>query len=180
MITEFELVSSFGTDSGLTLVGDTLFGTARDRLTPDGIIFSVSTSGDNFRVIHEFAEPTMGRWPTGKLEHYNGRLYGATTIGGFANSGTVFSFGLAEEDFDVLHEFGGFPDDGNRPGAGVTISNGILYGTAAEGGNSNRGIVYSLVVPEPSTTFPSLLVIVAGCCFGLDPYRRSGTQPNVA
>lgn len=57
----------------------------------------------------------------------------------------VASFALAThaQTFSVIHDFLGNAVDGGAPWAGVTLKNGVLYGTTNQGGN-NCGTIYQI------------------------------------
>jgi uncharacterized repeat protein (TIGR03803 family) len=42
-------------------------------------------------------------------------------------------------------------NNGLGPTAGLILSDGILYGTTADGGANNDGTVFSLAIPEPTS-----------------------------
>lgn len=78
----------------------------------------------------------------------NGNLYGTTYAGGGQRSGTVFemipngSGGWTER---VLHNFGVGPMDGKAPQAPLVFDgSGNLYGTTADGGTNNVGVVFEM------------------------------------
>ena len=74
---------SSGGSASLIAVKGTLFGT-----TPSGgafhagIVFSISTNGEKFRVLHNFGKGSDGAYPSAGLIAVNGMLYGATGNGG--------------------------------------------------------------------------------------------------
>jgi uncharacterized repeat protein (TIGR03803 family) len=78
----------------------------------------------------------------------DGNFYGATQMGGENNQGTVFKF-TPSGTLTTMHSFNGL--DGSEPWAApIQTTNGILYGTTAEGGSSDPpcengcGTIYSL------------------------------------
>jgi uncharacterized repeat protein (TIGR03803 family) len=72
-----------------------------------------------------------------------GNLYGTTQNGGVYGQGVVFELDSAGNQL-VLYSFQGAPD-GSQPWAGVTRDRaGNLYGTTANGGAANAGIVFQL------------------------------------
>jgi uncharacterized repeat protein (TIGR03803 family) len=82
--------------SGLTLVGNTLWGTTvagGDQHCNCGTIFSLSTTGGHYQVRHSFLG-TDGSSPYGTLVPQDGALYGTTTAGGpvKGGAGVVFRF----------------------------------------------------------------------------------------
>jgi len=82
-----------------------------------------------------------------------GNLYGTTYGGGASEAGTVFELSPEKSDAwseTVLYSFGGAPNDGSLPHAGLIMDNaGNLYGTTYGGGASNDGTVFELS-PEKS------------------------------
>jgi uncharacterized repeat protein (TIGR03803 family) len=82
-----------------------------------------------------------------------GNLYGTTYGGGANNVGTVFKLSPEKSGTwteTVLHGFGGAPNDGSLPRAGLIIDKqGNLYGTTESGGANNAGTVFELS-PEKS------------------------------
>jgi uncharacterized repeat protein (TIGR03803 family) len=90
-----------------------------------------------------------GSSPSGGLTlDTSGDLYGTTTLGGEANSGTVFELirgNSGEWNRSTLYTFGGPPTDGANPSASVTLgSSGSLYGATSGGGNG-YGTVFEIV-----------------------------------
>ncbi|MGC2476967.1 MAG: choice-of-anchor tandem repeat GloVer-containing protein [Candidatus Sulfotelmatobacter sp.] len=83
-----------------------------------------------------------------------GNLYAAAELGAIDGMGSVFMLSPTQSGpwtETVLHRFNfQFPDgeDGERPFAGVIISNGKLFGTTSEGGIHNDGIVFE-IMPSP-------------------------------
>lgn len=84
--------------SGLTLVGDVLYGTTfTGGSGNDGTIFSLSTAGSDYTLLHDF-QGSDGIGPDGSLFAQSGTLYGATLLGGTSGgagqqaTGVVFSF----------------------------------------------------------------------------------------
>ena len=143
---------------GLILSGDTLYGTASAGGTGgNGIVFSVSTNGGNFTVLHSFtpmdaltATNTDGAMPLGGLVLSGNTLYGTTVAGGAGGRGTIFSIQTNGLAFSVLHHFAptdpvtGTNADGASPCAALTVSSNVLYGTASAGGTGAAGTVFSV------------------------------------
>jgi uncharacterized repeat protein (TIGR03803 family) len=103
-----------------------------------GTVFSVTTTGKE-KVIHRFGNSAGAYWPLAGLTTLNGQLYGTTTIGGggdgcVSDDGCGAVYGLTiDGKFRSLHAFRG-GSDGGTPQAGLTVLNGILYGTTEYGG----------------------------------------------
>lgn len=110
-------------------------------------------------MLYRFLGGTDGGTPVGKLFiDPNGVIYGTTSVGGVPGvgqsglgCGTVFSLippqGTMQKWTEkILYRFTGGAD-GCAPNGGVIADpNGVLYGTAASGGNG-QGVVYKLVPP---------------------------------
>jgi uncharacterized repeat protein (TIGR03803 family) len=108
----------------------------------------------NTSVLHSFAGGSDGAASYGTLLSYNGALYGTTANGGSGgNLGTVFRIDPDGSNYTVLHAFQGIccGKDGSFPHSGLTlnVTDGMLYGTTINGGNSSdNGTVFKI---NPST-----------------------------
>ncbi len=115
-----------------------------------GTVFSVNPSTGQETVLYKFKGPYDAWFPIGNLAHLNGTLYGATYGGGIGpnGGGAVFSMKLDGSEETILHSFSGGAKDGSTPEAGVTLSNGIIYGTTGFGGGGDCtngcGTIYSI------------------------------------
>ncbi len=157
----YTLTNADGMDpSGvLALSGNTLFGFCSGGGTyGNGTVFSVTTTGSNFTVLHTFpllltnmlyGSPTVnndGAWPSG-LVLGDDVLYGTAKIGGTNGSGTVFRL-TTNGDFVPLHSFtSGYlvnGADGANPSGGLFFTNNTLYGTASGGGANGAGVVFAM------------------------------------
>jgi uncharacterized repeat protein (TIGR03803 family) len=101
-------------------------------------------------VLHSFQGGTDGSFPAAGLIYANGQFYGTTELGGgqkcldsTAGCGTVFQLDPATGVETTLYPFGDDGLDGELVLAGITLVNGVLYGTTAEGGSSQVGNFYS-------------------------------------
>jgi uncharacterized repeat protein (TIGR03803 family) len=128
-------------------------------------------------ILTTFNGAPSGARPAGNLVFdADGNLYGTTTAGG-SGDGTVFELippAKAEPPWTLktIFQFGG--TNGTEPYAGPLIdSAGNLYGTAAEGGKSNDGLVYRLNKPAAgkSTWTETILADFSG---------KDGTYPFAA
>lgn len=134
--------------AGLVAINDTLYGTT---LAGYGAVYSVTTSGSE-RVLYEFrGQPGEPALPFAGLTVVGGKLYGTTYAGGTDAScsydgavgcGTVFSVTTGGKE-RVLHSFGS-GSDGEQPKAGLTILNGVLYGTTTAGGTNGLGTIFRM------------------------------------
>ena len=210
-------------DSAGNLYGSVSYGGAHD----DGIVFELkcleqSTSGSctaystTDTILYTFgaaADDANGAAPlAGLIMDSAGNLYGTTVRGGSSSNcnvggeaigcGTVFKLSPPTTgntwSETVLHSFGGSPDDGAAPYAGlVRDSSGNLYGTTLAGGSSsncNIGLgegcgtafkldasgnvtAYSFTGPTTAGSLPAggLVVGSGGNLYGTTAYGGSGT-----
>ncbi len=158
--------------TGLTLVGSTLFGTtSQGGSANDGTVFSIDTDGSGFDVAHSFAGGTIdGSRPVAGLTLVGSTLYGTTRVGGSANDGTVFSISTDGSGYTVLHSLILANGDGQHPDAGLTLVGSTLYGTTVDGGSVNAGTVFSISTDGSGyTVLHSFLPPGFGAPDGWDP-----------
>jgi uncharacterized repeat protein (TIGR03803 family) len=133
----------------LILSGNALYGTTINGGSSGvGTVFAVNTNGTGFATLHSF------NWNDGGYPHTAilscNRLYGTTGGGGFSGNGTVFAVNTNGTGFVTLHNFSDVLGatytnrTGANPFAGLILSGDTLYGTAAAGGSSGRGTMFSL------------------------------------
>ena len=144
-------INAMGPVAGLTLSGNTLYGTAGGGAYGDGTVFSVPVSGGNPTVLASF-NGSNGYWPQAGLTLIGNTLYGTTNYGGANNDGTVFSVPISGGNPTVLASFNG--SNGQNPQAGLTLSSdgNTLYGTTESGGANNDGTVFSVPVSGGNPT----------------------------
>jgi uncharacterized repeat protein (TIGR03803 family) len=107
-----------------------------------GIVYKLSTTGVE-TVLHKFTGQPDGGQPQGGLVLVKGLLYGVTTMGGTANSGTLFSINPTSGKETVLHSFTNDPDGANPQQVTlIADTTGALYGTTAGGGAHGYGTVF--------------------------------------
>jgi uncharacterized repeat protein (TIGR03803 family) len=133
------------TSANGTLYGTTYYGGSAGA----GTVFSVTSAGAE-KVLHSFAGGSYdGSLPLGSLIYVNKMLYGTTSSGGTNGEGTVFEVSPSGSNYTVLHSFQGSAD-GAYPFAGLTESNGVLYGTTQQGGAHNLGTVFAITTASGS------------------------------
>ncbi len=134
----------------LTLAGSKLYGmTQGGGANGQGTVFSMSTDGTGFALLHSFANnATDAGNPFGNSLTLSGsKLYGMTQAGGDNPNGAVgaaFSMNLDGSDYAILHFFAGGTTDGSSPYGNLTLSGSTLYGLTALGGANNLGTMFSM------------------------------------
>jgi uncharacterized repeat protein (TIGR03803 family) len=181
--------------AGLINVNGTLYGTTESGgADGHGTVFAITTSGAE-TVLHSFGgQAGDGASPHAGLINVKGTLYGTTESGGADGYGTVFAITTNGAE-TVLHSFGGKPDDGAYPVAGLLNVKGTLYGTTEKGGAHCRptrgcGTVFAVTTSGKETVLYSFkgsgdgrnpiggLISVDGMLYGTTrrgPNRRGGT-----
>ena len=162
MLTSFNSTNGAYPVGGLTLIGNTLYGTTDDggNLSleggiGDGTVYSLPVSGGSPTVMAMF-NGNNGAQPHGALTLIGNCLYGATYQGGNLSlnygygDGVVFSIPVSGGSLTVLASFDG--SDGSQPCASLTLSDNTLYGTTEEGGANGDGTVFSIPVSGGSPT----------------------------
>jgi hypothetical protein len=114
-----------------TLYGLTYEGT---NGTPGGI-FSLTTSGANFVLLHSCSFSDCWQ-PATLLPPYGGVLYGASALFGPENNGEIFSINTDGSGFGIVWAFTG-GSDGANPTTLARTASGALFGMAADGPNDD-------------------------------------------
>ncbi|MFC1668524.1 choice-of-anchor tandem repeat GloVer-containing protein, partial [Chlamydiota bacterium] len=150
----------------LTIFGNTLYGTTAyggDYGYNGGTVFSITTSGTDFTLLHEFSGSVDdGKWPLGSLTFSDGKIYGMTYEGGDNTLGVIFSMDIDGTNYTNLHEFAGGVNDGQYPEQSNQVVVGTtLYGMTWGGGDNDLGVIFkydfSPPIPEPTTIILLLL-----------------------
>ncbi len=142
---------------GLVQIGNGLYGTTTyGGVNGNGTIFGIYANGAGFSVLHAFSEMDTnlansdGANPECTLAALNNRLYGTAIYGGVFGAGSVYSVAIDGTGFETLHSFAAVDNttdanaEGANPEAGLALTNGVLFGTASEGGTNAAGTVFSL------------------------------------
>jgi len=127
----------------LTMSGKTLFGmTNAGGANDSGCIFSVDTTGINYKDIFDFTM-SKGTYPQeGSLKMAGHKLYGMTFSGGANDSGVVFSVDTDGTAFKVLLNFNG--SNGAQPIGSLVLNGTKLFGMTYTGGANNYGNVFTI------------------------------------
>lgn len=96
-------------------------------------------------VLHDFNNIAAdGATPLGGLVLSGNILYGMTSQGGSGKAGTIFKMDVDGENYSILHEFTGGPDDGGSPKGSLLLSGTTLFGMTEYGGDSNDGTIFRI------------------------------------
>jgi len=182
------VLMSFGGSNGATPLGNlvvrdgkfygTTYGGGSNQV---GTVFEVNAYGGG-KTIADLNASTDGGFPKAGLVSLHGTLYGTTSLGGAYDKGTVFAIG-PDDKLLVIYSFTGhFHEDGAYPYSGLTVMNGLLYGTTKGGGSSGNGTVFEVSTvgkervlhsfgPRPAAIHPyGALVAAGGALYGTTAY----------
>jgi hypothetical protein len=170
-------------NQGLLSAGGRLFGVSfNGGAHAMGAVFELSppaAAGGAWTeaIIHSFAGGNDGAFPSSELAIDSaGNVYGATTLGGAVNDGTVYRLHRPVQSGSrwaesVLHAFSG--PDGSLPAGRLAVGpGGVLYGTSASGGDFSSGTVFQLA-PPPSPGSPWTETVLYSFTGG-----RDGDEPS--
>jgi uncharacterized repeat protein (TIGR03803 family) len=127
-----------------------LYGTTQiGGLNGGGVIYSFNTTTNVYTSVYDFTQAT-GRFPLAEpVLASNGSLYGTTSAGGVNNLGVIYSYDPVTDIY--TDRFNLVSGTGSSPFARMIVgSNGLLYGTANQGGPSNAGVVFSFNITTNS------------------------------
>lgn len=147
----------FGPDGAL--YGTTQGGGANGQ----GVVFTMSRDGSDYRVLFHFAFATGGGPRGHLLQGADGAFYSTTQIGGAGGEGVVYKIQPDGTGYAVLHHFGIGPT-GSDCDTGLTLgSDGVLYGVTSSGGTAQRGTVFRINVDGSGfATLHSFLGMASG------------------
>jgi uncharacterized repeat protein (TIGR03803 family) len=140
-----------------------LYGAVVQSGTGYGEVFSISTGGKGFKVLHDFSgDNADGGYPYGGplLLANNGNFYGTAAEGGPDGYGEVYEISSGGK-FSVVAPFTGINGaDSSTPL--IQNTNGTIYGDAKEGGETtNTGTFFKLTGVAGLKPFVSLLPATA-------------------
>jgi uncharacterized repeat protein (TIGR03803 family) len=142
--------------TGLTAIGDTIYGTssaggnfnAGCNSFGCGTVFAIDPKTGAKRTLHAFNGGSDGWLPYAGVTAAGTTLFGTTGAGGATTCsqgcGTVFSIDAKTGAEQVLYSFQG-GSDGELPVAGLLYAGGTLYGATEFGGDAaNDGTVFAI------------------------------------
>ena len=169
----FQPVYSFKTPTGarpeapLIAVNGMLYGTTSlGGAYGKGTVFRFDTATHQMLVLHNFNGADGATPHAGLVLARDGYLYGTTSEGGhfdfnacegsdcFTPSGTIFRIEPTMNRFQVIHTFNG-RNGSNSQSRLIEGLDGSLYGTTAEGGSANSGVVFRLVFARVDEITPT-------------------------
>ena len=142
--------------AGLARNGDALFGIAAGGGDPgSGTIYTINIDGTGFTNIYDFSVVDNqglnhdGANPDASLVLAGDTLYGTTSEGGSAGTGTIFKINTDGSGFTSLYSFTAVDinrenNDGAFPTTRLVVSGRTLYGTASQGGTGGSGTLFSI------------------------------------
>lgn len=102
-----------------------------------------------YTVLHSFTSGADGGYIyAGPTLDAGGNLYGTTGAGGADNDGVVYKYKTSAGTLSALYSFTGATDGRGLATRVIIGPNGSLYGSDAEGGTNNHGVVYNLQPPQ--------------------------------
>jgi uncharacterized repeat protein (TIGR03803 family) len=149
-------------DASGNIYGTTAFGGTDNA----GVVYKLDTTGHE-TVLHSFTFGADGGEPlSGVVRDSAGDLFGTTFSGGSGGAGVVYKLNTSGHETKLYSFTGGA--DGKFPSwAGVIRdSSGNFYGTTANGGTANAGVVFKLDTSGNETVVYSF----PGTADGGDPY----------
>ena len=153
--------------TGITIVNGTLYGTTQACGTNGGgNLYALNLATGTQTILHSF---DSNSFPTGQPIVDGNVLYGITELGGSDQAGTVYKIDLTSGAYTLVHNFTVTGSDGGYPTAGLTLQNGVIYGTDTYGpGDNYTGVVFKI---DPST---SVLTALADFTFDVTGYAPGG------
>lgn len=147
----------------LVVADGMLYGTARNYGTngvSGGTVFSISTNGENFTVLHYFLKSTNfvtitnsdGVTPDAGMILNSNMLYGTTAFGGRYDGGTIFAIATNGGAYSILHSINTAAGEGKIPEGEVVMAGDTLYGTTLGNGTSLSGTIFSVNTDGSSFT----------------------------
>ena len=126
--------------SGQTLYGETPAGPSNGMS-----LFSIAADGSSFSVVKNTTNV-----PNSWFSYYgpnlaisSNTLY-AVAPGYFSTFNGIFSLNTNGSNYSVLHDFNANSQYGQMAQSGLTITNGVCYGVADNGGTANDGVIYKI------------------------------------
>ncbi len=128
---------------GLAVVGEELVGLCEQGGSAGaGSLWKYNLTTQAFTPLHDFDDSVDGSFPSGQLELRSSTVYGAALAGGANMGGTLWNYGLNNQTFATLHDFG-TAADGASPAGGVAIAGEFVLGITQNEGANQAGTVWA-------------------------------------
>jgi uncharacterized repeat protein (TIGR03803 family) len=125
---------------------------------------SIIQAAPIFQTLYSF-NGSDGRFPSSRLTAIGSKLFGSTSSGGTADSGTLFSMNLDGSGFQTLRSFSG--PDGRNPSSNLTVLGSTLFGSTNSGGTADFGTLFSMNLD--GSGFKTIRSFVGGPNEGVNP-----------
>ena len=126
------------TSSG-KIYGCTMYGGVNNK----GVLFEYNIAANTITKRVDFDGNNKGEKPSsGLFEASNGKLYGMTYYGGTNNMGVLFEYDTTTYTLTKKIDFDGTAKGSHPQSTLMQASNGMLYGTAIDGGTNNNGVLF--------------------------------------
>ena len=107
------------------------------------VALPASLSAQTYLVLHSLSVSSGNSPQSSLVQDAGGKLYGTAALSGAHGSGSIFKLDTNGDNFVDIHDFDN--TDGANPYGGVILGGGgFLFGTAANGGNDDAGVVYKI------------------------------------
>ena len=180
----FTLLKSIFLNEGVLLLsrvvtdGSTVYGSIYSGgISNRGSIYSMGVNGDNFTILKQFSEGE-GAGPRFNLMLSDTTLFGVTESGGATNDSVIFRLNTNGTGFSTIKQFSpgddvnGTNSNGSSIWGGLSLWNGVLYGSTRYGGTNGNGVVFKLNLD--GTGFAVLKHFSATTSSGGGPYINVG------
>ncbi len=107
----------------------------------DGYLFSIDLITDNFSILYSLNGASDGNLTSSGLIENNGKLFGNTLLGGSNNDGTVFSYNISNNTYQVLYDYSLSSFDKSSL---TKLSDGNAYALSRTGGVNGDGLLIQL------------------------------------
>ena len=129
-----------------SLIGITVYGGDKEV----GVLYKYDIATGSYSVLKDFDSETVGMHPFFQFEIINNVVYGTTRLGGNNGYGTIYSYNLSNNKFNVLHHFNG--EDGGGGRSLTKVSNNLLIGNTVKGGVRNYGVLFTYDIATATYT----------------------------
>jgi hypothetical protein len=154
-LVQYDATSNYGEGPVGDLIQATngkLYGiTSSGGISHGGVIFEYNINTQSYIQLHNFLR-LSGSDPLGSImQHSNGKLYGATWLGGRFNKGVLFEYDIGSAQYTVKFHLGDIVQGENPFGSLIQVSNGKFYGLASS--SIDNGSIFEFDQTENSIRY---------------------------